>query len=265
MHNTIDFRNKPIRYKVEGKGPIVVLLHGYLESLEIWNEFSSDLAKNCRVVSIDLPGHGKSGVIAKEHTMELLAQAIKNVMEHLKIDKCFMVGHSLGGYVTLAFLELFPECLSGFSLFHSHPLADSNEAIKNRKREIKLVENKKQDLIYTVNIPKTFATDNLEKFSKQVNYAKNIAASLKGEGIIVLLKGMIKRPDRSEILSATSLPFLWILGEKDNYIPYDIMIKKIKLPKYGKLITLQNSGHMGFIEEKERSLEAILKLVICGK
>ena len=262
MYNTIDFNNTTIRFKDEGKGTIVVLLHGYLESLEIWSEFSADLAEQCRVVSIDLPGHGKSGVLEKVHTMELLAQTVKSVMDHLNTNKYFLVGHSLGGYVTLAFLELFPECLSGFSLFHSFPLADSNETIKNRKREIKLVENGKKDLIYKVNIPKAFATDNLEEFEEQVDYAKEIAMDISGEGIIAVLKGMINRPDRSKILSNTSLPFLWILGKKDNYIPYMDIVKKIELPKQGKLIFLENSGHMGFMEEKKRSFEAIRGLVV---
>lgn len=262
MYNTIDFNNTTIRFKDEGKGPVIVLLHGCLETLEIWNDFSTELAEHCRVVSIDLPGHGKSGVFGKLHSMELLAQTIKSVMDHLNTGKYFMVGHSLGGYVTLAFLELFPECLSGLSLFHSHPLADSNEAIKNRNREKKLVENGKKDLIYTVNIPKAFATDNLEKFNGQVDYAKEIAMDIPGEGIVAALNGMINRPDRSDILSGTFLPFLWILGKKDNYIPYEAIIKKVELPKHGKLITLENSGHMGFVEEKQKSLEAIIGLVV---
>ena len=262
MYYTIDFNNTTIRFKDEGKGTVIVLLHGYLESLEIWSEFSADLAENCRVVSIDLPGHGKSGVFGKVHTMELLAQTVKSVMDFLNIDKYFMVGHSLGGYVTLAFLELFPECLSGLSLFHSHSLADSDEAIKNRNREKKLVENGKKDLIYTVNIPKSFATDNLERFSEQVDNAKEIAMDISGEGIIAVLNGMINRPDRSNILARTTLPFIWILGKKDKYIPYETIVKKIELPKQGKLIILENSGHMGFMEEKKKSLEAILKLFI---
>lgn len=262
MYNTIDYKNSTIRFKDEGKGTVVVLLHGYLESLEIWNEFSTELAEYCRVVSIDLPGHGKSGVIEKVHTMELLAQTVKSVMDYLNAGKYFLIGHSLGGYVTIAFLELFPECLSGLSLFHSHPLADSYEAIENRKREIKMVKNGKKDLIYTVNIPKAFATDNLEKFSEQVNYAKEIAMDIPEEGIIAVLNGMIDRPDRSDILTRTSLPFLWILGKRDNYIPYKVIVKKIELPKQGKLITLKNSGHMGFMEEKKKSLEAILGFLV---
>ena len=261
MYNTIDFNNTTIRFKDEGKGPVIILLHGYLESLEIWSEFSADLAKHCRVISIDLPGHGKSGVLRNVHTMELLAQTIKSVMDHLEINKYFMVGHSLGGYVTLAFLELFPECLSGLSLFHSHSLADSDETIENRNREKKMVENGEKDLIYKVNIPKAFATDNLEKFSGQVDYANKIAMNISGEGIVAVLNGMISRTDGSNILARTSLPFLWILGRKDNYIPYEVIIKKIELPKHGKLITLENSGHMGFIEEKQRSMEAILEFV----
>ncbi len=257
MYNTIEYKNNTIRFKDEGIGPVIVLLHGYLESLEIWSEFSASLAVQYRVISLNLPGHGKSGVFGKVHTMELLAQTVKSVMDFLNTDKYFMVGHSLGGYVALAFLELFPECLSGLSLFHSHPLADSNEAIENRKREKMLIEKGKKDLIYTVNIPIAFATDNLEKFSEQVNNAKEIARDIPGEGIVAVLNGMIKRPDRSDILARTSLPFLWILGRKDNYIPYEEIVKKIRLPQLGKLITLENSGHMGFMEEKKKSLDAI--------
>ncbi len=74
MYKTIDFNNTTIRFKDEGKGPVIVLLHGYLESLKIWSEFSAELAEHCRVVSIDLPGHGKSGVFGKVHTMELLLE-----------------------------------------------------------------------------------------------------------------------------------------------------------------------------------------------
>ncbi len=262
MYNTIDYRNTTIRFKDEGKGTVIVLLHGYLESLEIWSEFSAKLAEFCRVISIDLPGHGKSGVIGKVHTMELLAQTVKSVMDHLHTHNYFLVGHSLGGYVTLAFLELFPECLSGLSLFHSHPFADSDEAMQNRNREIKLVENGKKDLIYKVNIPKAFATDNLKKFREQVDNAKEIARDISGEGIVAVLNGMINRPDRSDILANTSLPFLWILGKKDNYIPYKDIVKKVELPKYGKLITLENSGHMGFMEEKKKSLETILGFLV---
>ena len=262
MDNTIEYKNTTIRFRDEGKGPVIVLLHGYLESLEIWSEFSAKLAEHCRVVSIDLPGHGGSGVFGKVHTMELLAQTVKSVMDFLNTGKYFLVGHSLGGYVALAFLELFPEYLSGLSLFHSHSLADNDEAIKNRNREIKMVENGKKDLIYMVNIPKAFATDNLEKFSEQVDNAKEIARDMPGEGIVAVLNGMINRPDRSEILTCTSLPFLWILGKKDNYIPYETIVKKVELPKHGKLITLENSGHMGFIEEKKKSLKAILGLVV---
>jgi pimeloyl-ACP methyl ester carboxylesterase len=236
MYNTIDYKNSTIRFKDEGKGTVVVLLHGYLESLEIWSEFSADLSEHCRVVSIDFPGHGKSGVIEKVHTMELLAQTVKSVMDYLNAGKYFLIGHSLGGYVALAFLELFPECLSGL--------------------------NGKKDLIYTVNIPKAFATDNLEKFSEQVDNAKEIARDIPGEGIIAVLNGMINRPDRSDLLARTSLPFLWILGERDNYIPYKVIVKKIELPKQGKLITLKNSGHMGFMEKKKKSLNAILGFLV---
>lgn len=255
---SIQFKKINIRFSDKGKGIPVVLLHGYLESLNIWDDFSSLLAEYCRVIRIDLPGHGGSGNLGEVHTMELLAESVKTVLDHLKLEKCFLIGHSLGGYVTLAFLELFPQRLSGFSLIHSHPLADTPETIENRKREIALAMEGKKELIYNVNVPKAFADENVEIFEKQVDFAKEIARQTPDKGIVATLNGMMVRIDRRKLLAGTSSPFLWILGKKDNYIPYETIIEKVGLPENGKLVTLENSGHQGFMEEKDVVLKAIL-------
>jgi pimeloyl-ACP methyl ester carboxylesterase len=261
MIKTIQFKKAIIRYSDQGKEIPVVLLHGYLESLSIWDDFSTSLTKYCRVIRIDLPGHGESGIIGETHTMERMAESVKAVLDYLKIDKVYLIGHSLGGYVTLAFFELFSERLFGFSLFHSHPLADTPETKENRKREIGLVMEGKKKLIYNVNVPRAFADENLEIFKKQVDFAKEIAGRTEDKGIIALLKGMMKRPDRRNLLAGAALPFLWILGKKDNYIPYQTIINTVEIPGNGELVTLQKSGHMGFMEEKEKALEAVLGFV----
>lgn len=257
MIKSIQFKKINIRFSDKGKGIPVVLLHGYLESLNIWDDFSSLLTQHCRVIRIDLPGHGGSGIIGETHTMELIAESVKAVMDHLKLDKVYLIGHSLGGYVTLAFLELFPERLNGFSLFHAHPLSDTPETIVKREREINLVLEGRKDMICNVNIPNAFANDNLDKLKEEVEFAKEIARQTPDKGIVATLNGMMVRPDRRKILAGTSSPFLWILGKKDNYIPYETIIEKVGLPGNGKLVTLENSGHQGFMEEKEESQKAV--------
>ena len=119
MENFFTADNGRIYYKDQGKGEIIVLLHGYLETSEIWDSFAGKLAGKYRVVSIDLPGHGKSDVFGEIHSMEFMASVIKELMAGSGDGNFFLAGHSLGGYVTMAFVDLFPQLLKGYCLFHS--------------------------------------------------------------------------------------------------------------------------------------------------
>ncbi len=261
MTGIVKFENISIRYKLEGMGTVVVLLHGYLESLDIWSAFSGELMKKFRVISIDLPGHGQSGIIADIHTMEIMAEAVKAVLSELNINKCILIGHSMGGYVTMAFADLFPDRLYGYSLFHSTPFRDTEEKKQNRNREIELVDQGKKQMIFNTNIPRAFADDNLKKLKRKVEHALQIARNTTDEGVKAVLEGMKLRIDRSEVLSSSKIPVLVILGIKDNYIPYELVKERIKLNDKGEIYVLENSGHMGFIEEIEESLKAVTSFV----
>jgi len=261
MKKEIFYNDIKVVFRDEGRGIPVVFLHGYLESSEIWCSFTNGLAGQGRMISIDLPGHGESGVAGEVHTMEFMADVVKHVLDRLVVEQCILVGHSMGGYVALAFLAKYSERLKAFSLFHSHPLADTSETKVNREREIGLVREGKKELIYNVNIPKAFANDNLEKFRDDVDFAREIARRTPGSGIIAVLNGMMQRPDYREILGNCQVPFLWILGKKDNYIAYDALIEKVTLPEKGTLTLLDHSGHMGFMEEKEKSLGIMIDFI----
>jgi pimeloyl-ACP methyl ester carboxylesterase len=255
------FRNGRIHYSDKGKGAIVVLLHGYLESSEVWNGFEEKLAAEFRVISVDLPGHGQSDVYGETHTMEFMATAVKELLENLGVKKAFLTGHSLGGYVTLAFLGMFSEYLTGYCLFHSQPLADSPEAIEKRLREISIVKAGKKDIMYPDNIMRMFAPANLVRFSGALLRSKEIASRLPGDGIIAMLNGMIQRPSRLALMEEGKLPCLWILGTHDGYIPCDIIQTNVNFPANAKLIILKQSGHLGFIEEQELSVKVLSDFV----
>jgi len=177
------------------------------------------------------------------------------------LKKFFLLGHSLGGYVTLSFLDSFPEYLIGFCLFHSHPLTDTPQTIEKRKKEIGFVQSGRKDLLYNVNIPNAFANDNLDQCNEKIEFAKKIARNTPDEGIVATLKGMMIRKDFVNLLASTEIPFLWILGEKDNYIPFTEIRSKVKMPVKGKLLTLKNSGHQGFMEEKQNVLKCLLAFI----
>jgi pimeloyl-ACP methyl ester carboxylesterase len=258
------YKDGKINYTDQGRGEVIVLLHGYLETSEIWASFAGKLAEEFRIIAVDLPGHGKSDIFSETHSMELIAGIIDDLIRSLDTKKFFLAGHSLGGYVTLAYAELFPAKLSGYCLFHSHPFADPPEVIEKREREINLVKAGRKDLIWPGNIAKMYATPNLEKLSAALKRSKTIASTIPGEGIIGVLKGMIARPSRLSVMEEGKIPCLWILGAMDNYINCEKVQEKVILPVNAKVVVLENSGHLGFIEEEEKSL-AVLGSFIKGK
>lgn len=261
MSNFLTIHNKKIHYIDIGQGYPVVLLHGYLESLAIWGEFANQLSRKFRIIAFDIPGHRESEALAEKHSMEMLAKRICETLKWMKINQCLMIGHSMGGYVTLMVHHLFPGLLSGFSLFHSHPFSDTVDTRKNRMREIGLVKNGKKDMLAKVNIPNAFAQKNLVAMKDEVDKAKAIALQTSDKGIIANLHAMMNRPDFSDELSETSKPFLLIAGKHDKYIPFNTMIPRIKLPKNASFCLLENSGHMGFIEEKEKSVISVSRFL----
>ncbi len=259
MRKGISFKGIELSYTDRGSGDCIVLLHGYLESGKIWEEFIPRLTEHFRVITPDIPGHGRSGCWGKEHSMNDLADSVKQVLEAEGIKRVILVGHSMGGYVTMAFAAQYPEMLAGYVLFHSTCFADSDEKRVNRDREISLILCGRKRQIINVNIPKAFADSNVDRLQKQVIWCEEIAGQNEDQGIIALLNGMKNRTDHSETISNPSLPVLLIGGKKDNYIPPEVFEKLALLAPHASLLRLAESGHMGFIEEAESSAKGLLE------
>ncbi|MGB8358235.1 MAG: alpha/beta hydrolase [Bacteroidales bacterium] len=257
MNRSIHFEGIIVRYSDCGSGRPLILLHGYLLTGEVWQPLSDIISKSFRVISVDIPGHGGSGVAGDTHTMEFIAGAVRAVMNDTGEKKVLLAGHSLGGYATLAFAEKYPELLAGYVLFHSHPYADSPETILKRKREIEVVKAGKKDLMYPANISMMFAERNLEIMPAAVTRLREIASHNPAEGIIALLNGMIVRHSRTNVVESGELPLLWILGRWDRYFSPGNAVRDIKLPSNARVEILENSGHLGFVEETELSAELI--------
>ena len=248
-------------YTDHGSGIPVIFVHGYLETSAVWSGFAEDLADRFRVITTDLPGHGKSDILGAVHSMDLMAGVLYDLIVSLHTGTVFMVGHSMGGYVTMAFVDKFPDMLTGYCLFHSHPFADTPEAIAKREMEIKLVRAGNKDKMFPESISKLFARNNLEKFAGAVARSEEIAADIPADGIVAVLKGMMERPSRVKIMEEGKVPCLWILGTHDSHINCDKIQERVKLPSNARVEILKNSGHMGFIEEKEISLDVLTKFI----
>jgi len=257
MNYYILYNGGKVYYSDTGGGDVIVLLHGYLETSDIWNGFADRLARKFRVISVDIPGHGLSKVYGDCHTMEFIAGAVKALLDNLNIRKVFLVGHSMGGYATLAFLELYPEMLKGYCLFHSHPFADTPAVIEKREKEVRVVRSGKKYLIYPENISNMYAPGNEGIFHESVQRSKDIAATIRDEGIIAVLNGMMLRPSRLKLMESGRVPCLWILGKKDKYIDCEDIRKRVSLPPNARVFVFNNSGHMGFIEEQDLAVEVV--------
>lgn len=256
MSQYIEYRNQNIHYTEQGDGPALVLLHGFTESLEIWNSFSEILSRKFHVVCIDLPGHGRSANLDTVHTMELLAETVHAVLSFCRIKQCVLVGHSMGGYVALAFANLYPGLLKGLVLFHSQADADDEETRHNRDRTIALVKMNRHGFINQF-IPDLFAPENHERLSREIEVLKNQAGSISGKGLIAALEGMKLRNGWRELLLQLNIPVYFIAGKKDTRIPFLKVLEQLALPKHAEALLLENVAHMGYLEAPEITLAAI--------
>lgn len=257
MIKYFEVEGKRLAYTDEGNGDVIVLLHGYLESHLIFGEMADKLSSHFRVVAIDLPGHGQSETVSECHTMEMMAERINLLLRYLEIDNILLTGHSLGGYVALAFVELFVEKVAGYCLFHSHPFADTPAATARREREKRVVLAGKKRIMYPGNIRKMYSPHNLAKMCDEIEKSDQIASQTPDEGIIAVLNGMILRPSRLSLMERGDVPLLWILGLYDQYIDYRHATESVNLPANATLATLSDTGHLGFLEEPARSVSLI--------
>ncbi len=245
-----------VNYRVEGSGPALVLLHGFLESLEMWNDFMSALSRTNKVIAVDLPGFGKTEVFSDNHSMELMADTVNTVLEEENIKFCLLAGHSMGGYVSLAFAKKYSAKLKGLVLFHSQAAADDEQGKTNRNRTIDIVKKNHKDFIAAF-IPSLFAEQNIEKFHDKIEEAKAVSLQTSAEGIIAALAGMRDREDHRKLLKELDIPVLFIAGKQDSRIPMEKILPQIALPKHAEALILDGVGHMGFIEARKQTLRTL--------
>lgn len=242
------YKSADIHYSVEGSGNPLVLLHGFLESKKIWQDLSARESRNRQVICIDLPGHGESGCFAQVHTMEDMAEAVYSVLQELKISKADFVGHSMGGYVALAFLEKYPYTVRKLVLLNSTPAADSPERKENRERAVEVVR-KNKDAFVSMAISNLLTPENNKKFRTQIQALKEEAKNFSAEGITAALKGMKIRTDRIALLREYSGEKFILAGEQDPILSYS-QIRELAKRCNCKFISFEG-GHLTFLESQK--------------
>jgi len=251
---TLLYKNTQISYTDTGKGTAVVLLHGFLENKTMWNFYVSELSKKNRIITIDLLGHGETESLSYVQTMEENADVVNEVLSKLKIRKAILVGHSMGGYVSLAFAELYPEKMKGLVLLNSTSKEDSTERKKNRDRAIKAVK-KDYETFIRLSIANLFSEENREILINEIGAVKIQALKTPLQGIVASLEGMKIRKDREFLLHTTTFSKLLILGKKDPVLNYDENLEQIKNTDVELVIF--PDGHMSSIENREELLTVL--------
>lgn len=221
----------------------------------MWDFYIPEFAKKNRVITVDLLGHGKSECLGYVHTMEDHADVVHAILSELRIRKVVFVGHSMGGYIALAFAELYPDTIKGIVLLNSTARADSEGRKANRDRAIKAVKQSFLNFV-SLSIANLFSESNRDRLSSAIEKVKKEALKTPLQGIVASLEGMKTRKDREVLLHLTPYPKLMILGEKDPVLPYEETIEQIENTKVA-LVTFPD-GHMSYIENQSELLKILL-------
>ncbi|MBC7846840.1 MAG: alpha/beta hydrolase [Flavobacterium sp.] len=253
--NQILYKNTKISYSDTGKGNAVVLLHGFLENKTMWQDLVPELSKKYRVITLDLLGQGATECLGYVHSMEDNAEIVQAVLSKLRIRKAIFVGHSMGGYVALAYAELYPEKVRALVLQNSTSKADSDERKANRDRAIKAVK-KDYTTFIRLSIGNLFSPENRERLVDEIEKVKIEALKTPLQGVVASLEGMKIRKDREVLLHLTPYPKMLILGEKDPVLVYKDSLEQIENTTV-QLVTFPD-GHMSHIENRDELKDVLL-------
>lgn len=241
----------PLFYREKGDGPCVVLLHGFGETGSVW-EAQFEALSQYRLLVPDLPGSGRSGMIA-DRSMDGLAEAIYQLLLALDVKKCVLIGHSMGGYVALAFWEKHPEMLAGVGLFHSTAYADSDEKKATRQKGIQFIEQNGAWKFLQTTTPNMYSPASRENNPGLIESHLQTVKEASAATLTAYYLSMMERPDRSALLQQNKIPVLFVIGKHDAAVPPEDALKQAHLPALAHVHLLESSGHMGMREEPEKS------------
>ena len=265
IQKQIRLQDKALFYSVTGAGQPLVLVHGFAEDSDVWREQVELLAKNHLLIIPDLPGSGLSGLQPDMH-IESLADHVKYILDQElpnqnRENSIIMIGHSMGGYITLAFAEKYPGMLQAFGLFHSTAFADSEEKKSSRRKSIEFMQTHGSYEFIKQSVPNLFTEDYRIKNADTVAAMIERYGSFDRRALIAYYDAMIARPDRTAVLQSFNKPILFLIGKNDKAISFEDSMRQCHIPVLATVEILETSAHMGMWEEKEKSNRALLSFL----
>jgi len=250
------YQDKKIYYRATGRGTPVMLVHGFGEDDSIWNDLEKFLKGNYRLVIPQLPGTGQSELLPKT-SMETMAAALLAIADQEGFGTFTLLGHSMGGYITLAFAEKYPGRLKAFGLLHSTAYADSKEKKIARRNGIGFIRENGSAAFFRTSNPNLFSEKTRKEHPELVERIVSKPLAVTAEAAIAYYEAMIRRKSRTSILKSAQVPVLFIIGKYDKAVLPAAAIKQSTLPAISYIHILENSGHLGMFEEPEKFNKAI--------
>lgn len=246
-----------IYYRVEGVGEPVVLLHGFGEDGLIWNDLVEKLKSDYLFIVPDLTGSGRSTGNIDRISMELLAEQVKLIVDKEQLETFSLIGHSMGGYVALAFAEKYQQHLKSLGLFHSTAYSDSDEKKGARKKNIEFIRKNGSAKFLKQSVPSLFSEGFRDNHPEVVEEIITRYSNFSPGALVSYTEAMMNRPDRTEVLRTFRKPVLFIMGEHDTAVPIEQGLKQCSIPEFTYIYICVHSGHMGMLEEPEFCLKAL--------
>lgn len=271
MKDTFTYKGISLDYHVDGSGPCVLLLHGFGEDPSVYNTLVGQLEGKYTVVRPVWPGSGGSSlplyhsVCAPLLSLDTYAELIYQLLFRLKIGNCTILGHSMGGYITLAFAQLYPAKVKGFGLLHSSAFADNEERALKRKKGIEIIRNDGTEKFLKSVVPNLYCKSFREECPGIVNGHFRTAMKISGQTLITYYSAMLARPDRTSILRNAKVPVLFITGKEDAVVPLDDALAQASLAPTTFFHILDRSAHMGMLENPETFNAAVMEFLFQTK
>jgi len=248
-----------IFYSEAGKGLPIIFLHGYCETSFIWKDFKNYLARRNRVITIDLPGFGKSSRVNYAFSLKDIAAEIKQLLDEKKVSAAVMIGHSLGGYIALAYAKQFPFALKGLGLFHSNIFADPPEKKENRTKLIEFIKSNGVKPFIKTFMPSLFYEKNRRNFDELIEELSNYAEKTSPETVMEYARAMRDRESSVDFIKRFRKPVMFIIGENDQSLPLKKSLEQAVMPANSHVLRLKEVGHMGMFENTQDSLKFVQK------
>lgn len=254
-----NYIDTPIEYNVSGEGLSVVLIHGFGEDETIWDNVVEALAKQYRCIVPKIPGSGNTTLLKDSPGITDYADLIHAILQQENLSKTIMVGHSMGGYISLAFAKKFPHALTALCLFHSSAYEDDEAKKDVRRKAIRMIQEKGSLTFLQTAIPGLFY--DTEKHKAAIEILLQKAQSFTPEALVQYYNAMIDREDTTDVLKNISVPVQFILGEHDKAVPFKHGLQQSHLPAQSSLTILRQTAHMGMIEETQKSINSLMEFL----